>query len=67
MLNIMHELNVNAASELAVSSSHCAHFCRQIDTAAVGPKTKFVGIESPTNPRQQISNIWVIYYRSLCS
>ena len=56
----MHELDVNAAFVLAVSSSHCAHFCRQIDTAAVGPKTKFVWIESPINPRQQISNLWVM-------
>lgn len=56
----MHELDVNAAFVLAASSSHCAHFCRQIDTAAVGPKTKFVWIESPINPRQQISNLWVM-------
>ena len=70
----MHELVVNATRVLAFYSSHCAPFCRRIDTAdldavraAVGPKTKFVWIESPTNPRQQISDIRVMYYRSLCS
>ena len=74
MVNFMHELIVYATCVLAFCSSHCAHFCRRIETAdlaavraAVGPKTKFVWIESPTNPRQQISDIRVMYYCSLCS
>ena len=40
--------------------------CRRVDTtdldevaSAVGPNTKLVWIESPTNPRQQISDIRV--------
>jgi cystathionine beta-lyase/cystathionine gamma-synthase len=33
--------------------------------AAVGPSTKIVWIESPTNPRQMISDIRVIYTTSL--
>lgn len=46
--------------------------CRRIDTgnldkvrAAVGPSTKIVWIESPTNPRQMISDIRVSYTTSL--
>lgn len=30
----------------------------------MGPSTKIVWIESPTNPRQMISDIWVSYTTS---
>lgn len=41
-------------------------YCRRVNTtsldevaAAIGPRTKLVWLESPTNPRQQISDIRV--------
>ena len=44
-------------------------FCRRVNTtsldevaAAIGPRTKLVWLESPTNPRQQISDIRVYIY-----
>lgn len=42
--------------------------CRRVDTtsldeiaSAIGPWTKLVWLESPTNPRQMVSNIRVRY------
>ena len=61
-------------NEVTIEFSLCTivFYCRRVDTtnlqeieSAIGPKTKIVWLESPTNPRQMITDIKVSHNKAV--